>query len=364
MKIRLLLAMLLSTLFATAQSTSFSVSGKIINAETKLPLQAASVFAQNTTFGTATDASGHFTLWLPNGGYDLVVTFTGFQTETRRISTADENNKDIVIELKLKEKEMEAVSVVSTSEVKDGWEKYGNFFLEQFIGKTENSKYCSILNKEAIHFYFSKKRNRLKVLATEPIRIENAALGYQIKYTLDSFTHEYATQISLYTGYPLFEEKQATDETQKLTWQGARQKAYQGSILHFMRSVFQRRLKEEGFEVQYVVNINNRDSALRLKDFYTALNYQKDDSTQTVEIKPNQLQLGVIYTGEKPAPDYLHENPNEPSNFQFSFLSFLPNRSIIIEQNGYFFEQNDITINAYWTWDKVANLLPYDFTAP
>ena len=106
MKIRLVLAMLLFTLFATAQSTSFSVSGKIINAETKLPLQAASVFAQNTTFGTATDASGQFTLWLPKGGYDLVVTFTGFQTETRRISTNDENNKDIIIELKLKEKEM------------------------------------------------------------------------------------------------------------------------------------------------------------------------------------------------------------------------------------------------------------------
>jgi hypothetical protein len=363
MRIRLVLAMLLFTLFATAQSTSFSVSGKIINAETKLPLQAASVFAQNTTFGTATDASGQFTLWLPKGGYDLVVTFTGFQTETKRISSADENNKDIVIELKLKEKEMEAVSVVSTSEVKDGWEKYGNFFLEQFIGKTENSKHCTIQNKEAIHFYFSKKRNRLKVLATEPIQIENAALGYHIKYTLDSFTHEYATQVSLYTGYPLFEEKQATDETQKIKWQDARQKAYQGSILHFMRSIFHRRLKEEGFEVQYVVNINNRDSALRLKDYYTALNYQKDDSTQTVEVKPNQLQLGVIFTKEKPAPDYLLENPNEPGNFQFSFLSFLPDRSIIIEQNGYFFEQNDITINAYWTWDKVANLLPYDYTA-
>ena len=89
-----------------AQSPSFKITGKIIDANTKLPMQAASVFAQNTTMGTATSIDGAFTLWLPNGGYDLAITFAGYETSTRRITTADATDNNIVIEmLLLKQKE-------------------------------------------------------------------------------------------------------------------------------------------------------------------------------------------------------------------------------------------------------------------
>ena len=47
-----------------AQSDAFLISGSVVDGITKLPLQGASVFAQNTTIGTATDAQGHFTLKL------------------------------------------------------------------------------------------------------------------------------------------------------------------------------------------------------------------------------------------------------------------------------------------------------------
>ena len=47
------------TLFAFAQS-SYTISGRIIDETTKMPLQGASVFAENTTLGTATDNDGVF----------------------------------------------------------------------------------------------------------------------------------------------------------------------------------------------------------------------------------------------------------------------------------------------------------------
>ncbi|MEO7523356.1 MAG: carboxypeptidase-like regulatory domain-containing protein [Ferruginibacter sp.] len=344
-----------------SQTPIFYIAGKVINAETKQPMQAASVFAENTTLGTATDADGNFKLYLPNGGYQLVVTFTGFNTETKRINTTDANDVNILLELKPKEKEMQAVAIVSTGEVKDGWAKYGSFFIDQFIGKTNNSNGCTIKNTEVLKFYFSKRRNRLKIMASEPLLIENNSLGYNIKYALDSFTHEYATQVSLYSGYPLFEEMTAANPDQQTKWQQARQEAYRGSMLHFMRSVYNKQLKEEGFEIQYVIDFMGRDSALKLKNFYTALNYQKNDSTQTVEIKPNQKQVGVIYTKEKPAAAFLAENEKEPVEFQFSILAFTPGESITIEQNGYYFEQNDLTTSEYWTWERVADLVPYDY---
>ncbi len=347
--------------FVSFSQSYFTISGKVINAETQKPLQGASVFAENTTIGTATDADGNFRLQLPSGGYTLAITFTGFTTENRRINSSDANDNSLSFELKPKEKELEAVSVVATGELKDGWEKYGNLFLEQFIGKTKNSAECSIKNREILKFYFSKKRNRLKVMAPEPLIIENKALGYNIKYALDSFTHEFATQVSLYTGNPLFEEMTSSNPEQQTKWQMARQEAYNGSVLHFMRSIYNQRLREEGFEIQYVVDIHGKDSALRLKNFYAALNYVKNDSLQTVDIRPNQNQVGIIYTKEKPASGYLAENEKEPKDFQFSILTFLPQHSITIEQNGYYFEQNEITTSEYWTWERIADQVPYDY---
>lgn len=347
--------------YSIAQSESYLITGKVMDAVTKLPLLGASVFAQNTTIGTATDQQGNFTLRLLNGGYDLIITFTGYQTVTRRITTADALDKNIVIEVAQKEKALEDVVIKSSNEVKDGLIKYGSFFEENFIGKTINSNQCVIKNKDVLHFYFYKKKNRLKVLATAPLEIENTALGYTIKYTLDSFTHEYGTQMSTYSGYPLFKDMPPADEAQKTGWYNNRLKAYQGSMLHFMRSVHDKKIKEEGFEIQLVAKTNEIETAIPVQDFYGAINYSINDSTQLVEITPNQQNMAVLYNRQAPAPLYLAATGDVPRKFQLSILTIAPDQSIGIEQNGYFFDQNDIVINGYWTWQKVADVLPYDF---
>jgi len=342
--------------------TSFIAKGKILDAVTKQPLQAASVFAENTTLGTATDGEGNFTLYLPNGGYNLVITFTGYQTETKRITSGDDGNNSIVVELKQKQKELEDVVVKASFEVKDGWEKYGDFFLENFIGKTANSLECTVKNKEVLHFFFYKRKNRLKILADAPVEIVNNALGYSIKYTLDSFTHEYNTQVSQYTGYPLFKELEPLNEEQKNRWKANRLVAYNGSILHFMRSMYQKKLKEEGFEIQFLLKENEKERALPLRNFYAAVNYKMDDTANTVEILPNQKEVAVLYKNEEPSKLFLEANTDASAKFQLSVVSFLPNESLEIEQNGYYYEQDDITITGYWAWEKVADMLPYNFT--
>lgn len=350
----------LATAF-TQSSTYFKITGKVIDADTKAPMQAASVFAQNTTMGTATTADGSFTLWLPQGGYELAITFAGYETVTRRISSADVTDRDITVEMKQQVKSMEEVAIKTSNELKDGLERYGNFFMENFIGRSGNSKQCEIKNKEALKFYFSKKRNRLKVLAAEPLIIENTALGYRIKYTLDSFTHDYNNITSTFTGYPLFEEIQPTDPAQLELWKANRITAYKGSILHFMRSTYNKRLKEEGFEIQFIVKANGADTAIKGLDFYGALNYDKNDSTQIVEINPNQTEVAVLYKNETPDKMYTDASEDAPKKFELSFVTFPAGQAIGIEQNGYYFDQDDLTTTGYWSWEKVADMLPYDF---
>ncbi|MEQ1553587.1 MAG: carboxypeptidase-like regulatory domain-containing protein [Ferruginibacter sp.] len=361
MKLKLILLLFVSAFhftYTNAQSY-FTITGKVVNDSNSLPMAAASVFAQNTTLGTVTDNEGNFKLTLPNGGYDLIISFTGFVTESVRISANDITEK-IQIKLKEKNKNLESVAIISTNEVKDGFAKYGTFFKDEFIGNSTNSEFCSIQNIDVLHFFFSKKKNKLKVTATAPLIIKNNALGYIIKYELDSFIHEFKTETTAYTGYPLFENMEG-DSAQMQQWYNTRQEAYKGSMLHFMRSIYNKNLIEQAFEIQFVVNVMGKSEGIKLKDIYPALNYSKDDSAQLVEILPNQNNLAILYYAAKPSAKYLKENPDEFKEFKLSQLNFKPGESIVIEQNGFFYNQNDITTTGYWAWDKMAELLPYDY---
>ncbi len=367
MKIIYSLCLLLLTATALpAQTTGYiTLKGRVTDAATGKGLQAASVFAQHSTLGTATDADGNFTLWLPPGGYDLVFTFTGYETFTQRVSTHDEQGRELQVALKLREQSLQEVAIRSSNEVKDGLEKYGSFFSEQFVGTTPNSRDCRLLNSGVLKFYFSKKRNRLKVLAPDqPLLIENRALGYRIRYSLDSFTYDFNTQTSTFSGYPLFEALSATDTAEALRWQENRTRAYRGSILHFMRSLYQQKLAAEGFEVQFIVQYQERDTAISGLNYYAALNYSMDDSSRAVEIMPNQPQVAVLYKKEKPSADYLAQFPDAPAGFELSILQLPPRQALGIEANGYYFDQNDLTITGYWSWEKMADMLPYDYPEP
>jgi hypothetical protein len=342
------------------QSDYYSVRGKVIDKITRQPLQGASVFAQNTTFGEATDSAGAFRIRIPNGGYSLVVTFTGYETETIRITNTSAQNDSLVFELTPREKSLEAVTIAITTEVKDGWQKYGQFFTKNFIGQSNFAQQCAIRNPEVLHFYFSKKRNRLKVLATEPLVVDNFALGYHLKFAIDSFTNEYSTNTNQFIGYPLFEEMKGTPDSEDL-WKHNRDIAYKGSMLQLMRSIFNQTLTKEGFELQFIIKNNNEEIPIPLENLYGALNYDKDDSTNTVEFMPNQNEVAVIYRNAQPEKIYLDSDTTIKKDFQLSTLTFAPGESIVIEQNGYYYDQTDITTNGYLAFKKIGDMLPYDY---
>jgi len=343
-----------------SQVTYYTVKGRVIDKNTRAPLAGASVFAQNTTFGEATNSDGYFTLKIPGGGYSLIVTFTGYETGSVRISNTSQQNDSLSFELSPKEKSLEEVTIAISTEVKDGWKKYGEFFTQNFIGQSKFAKQCVIKNPEVLHFYFSKKRNRLKVLANEPLIVNNFALGYNLKFAIDSFTNEYNTNTNLFIGYPLFEEMQGTPEQQQ-TWKENRNIAYKGSMLQLMRSIYNKTLTQDGFELQFIVKSSDKEFPIPLENLYAALNYDKDDSTNTVEFMPNQNEVAVIYDNAKPEQAYLDTDPTIKKDFQLSTLLFAPGEPIDIEQNGYYYDQTDITTNGYLAYKKIGDMLPYDY---
>src|SRR5579862_418737 len=331
----------------------FSISGNVIDEKTKQPMPNASVFCQNTTVGTITNAEGKFSLRLKNGGYDLVISYTGYQTRSQRISNGNPENENMVIEMQEQDKSLGEVVVAGSAEVADGWNKYGQFFLDNFIGTTPNAAQCVIENKDQLKFYFYKKRNKLKVRAATDLQIVNNALGYRIKYQLDSFVYDYTGKIGSYTGYPLFEEMTGTPDLLDV-WNRNRYTTYIGSRLHFMRSCYDSTLNDEGFTLEL---LDSRNNATPVENPYDSQYYSVDSGDVVIGIKG---RLRVKYGNHVPDRKYLMQN-NFPMTTpeQISALDIID--GFTIEENGYFYEQSEVTNMGYWAWKKLAEALPYDY---
>ena len=333
----------------------FSVSGKIVDSATKEPLSSASVYCQNTTIGTTTNKDGEFSLQLKSGGYELIISYTGYQTKQVRITNTDNRIPDI--EMIKEEKNLGEVIIKSSNEVKDGWEKYGTFFLEHFIGVTPNAAKTTLLNPEVLKFYLLKKSNKLRVLATEPLQIQNNALGYNLRYQLDSFIYFYNTNINSYRGFCLYTEMEGEDSLKKV-WATNREKAYYGSKLHFMRSYYDSALVEEGFIIDMLDEANDKKFN-SIKDVYDTLYYGALDSTMQIEIGFPR-KISITYAKKKPEPEYLKQF-KLPKNVsvQMSYIDMTD--AIAIKENGYYYDQKDWINQGYWSWKNIADQLPYDY---
>ncbi|MBL7710504.1 MAG: carboxypeptidase-like regulatory domain-containing protein [Chitinophagaceae bacterium] len=380
-KLRFLL-LALFTSFSFISSAQFTVYGTVLDSTTREPLGSASVFCQNTTLGTATNKQGEFSLQLKSGGYDLIFTYTGYQTQTIRI-TGDVTKFEILM---IKEdKSLGEVVIKSSNEVKDGWEKYGSFFLENFVGSTPNAAQCVLQNPEVLKFYFLKKSNKLRVLATEPLQIANKALGYNLRYQLDSFVYFYNTDINSYRGYCLYSEMEGTDSLRRV-WSSNRMKAYYGSKLQFMRSYYDSTLIEDGWNID-MLDETDHTKFNRVKNVYDTSVYSEvilypEITVMTSPEAPDSLpvpkvildsahatmqvefyyprKISVTYTKKKPEPEYIKKF-KLPKNVavQISYIDM--SDGIAIKENGYYYDQKDWINQGYWSWKNIADLLPYDY---
>lgn len=353
----------LTVLFATilctvafTQQKDFVVLGKVIDSASGQPLNGASAFCQNTTHGTITNKDGLFYMRLPNGGYDLVISYTGYTKAVNRISSSQTMPDTLLIALTQEDKSLTEVAVVASNEVQDGLAKYGTFFTEHFIGTTPNAAQCVIQNPEILHFFYTKKRNRLKVTAKEDLIINNYALGYTIRYQLDSFSYDYNTNISQYTGYPFFQEMDSTEQV-KTTWHKMRARTYLGSRLHFMRAMYDSAVTKEGFVVEKLEDDPQSVKGAIITNLYDSSLYEADSNDVGINW---QGRYRISYKKVNPDKKFLQEF-KLPADSRMQVTLLETNDGFVIEQNGYFYEQYDVINTGYWAWKKLAELLPYDY---
>jgi hypothetical protein len=369
-----------------------SIKGKILD-EKENAVPGASIFLNNTSFGTTANNNGEFEFVIPEGKFDLIVSSIGFETYNRTIITKD---LPAFLEIRLRIKSKELENVVIEPYEKDGWNRWGRFFIESFIGTSSTASNCIIKNPEVIHFRNSKATNEITATAFEPLIIVNKALGYTIHYQLETFSYNFNSHYLIFQGYPFFERQKGSSGKMK-RWENRRKEVYYGSMLHFMRSIYVNSLANEGFEVHRLVKIPNKekervklffkksDPAILRKtiskdsmDHYDQILKQQDEfdivSKQVLTgdsiayaINKTTAVLGfenyilIIYKNKSTPPEY-RQMTHDNSMTMISQLYLINNKPVEIQPNGSYYEPADVASLGYWAWsEKIATMLPIDY---
>lgn len=225
-----------------------TVSGTVYDSVTKEPLLGASVYFEGTTIGGISNEQGKFSLYSEiTSTSQLVVTYLGYTDAVFTLS----GNKPLTVYLIPKAESLDEVVVTATQLFTR--KELLAAFRTQFLGSTKAGQSCEILNEDALRLYYNASKKQLIVKANQVLRVKNPYLGYEIRFRLYDCKISYVSKSikpyhviqSYYAGTSFFvDEKKGVRKYKK-----RRQEVYEGSSLHFMRTVATETWDEEDFTI-------------------------------------------------------------------------------------------------------------------
>lgn len=370
--------------------------GRIVSESDGSPIPFASVFLANTTFGIVSDEKGLFELEIPDGSYEVVVRFVGFETIQFTLNTAAMQAKGYQIRMKVEEQEL------TTLEVEDkrdpSWYKNLTIFKRNFIGSSNNSLKTKILNEKSLLMDSYSSPGELIVSARDIIQIENVNLGYRIEYFLGQFNFSSKEGKVLYSGNQLFISDSTMGRTKARRIEKNRAEAYYGSIQHFIQSLYFGLATEEGFLIKEITRVPNpkRPSdqliALAKTLYMTSEDKSERDSLEFYYLEKERLPrivrvlndtlleperfvrmdvsgkkyfvipdlIEVTYTKENEEFNYVGRANLSKIGLQKSIIDQV-NLNLEIYPNGNYSDTFGIILEGYMAWEKVGDLVPLDY---
>jgi len=232
---------------------SQEIEGIVFDQETNRPIEGVSVYFDNTTIGTTTNIHGEFNLIkIKNLKTNLIIYHMGYERYTLSL---DEINGAIKINLNPSYIELDEVIVSSD----DDWPRELKLreFKKQYLGVSENGKYCQIMNEEDLILTYSKKYKRLTARSKKQIQINNTRLKYLIMTDLKNFTVRYGKVSknkkhldAIRVFYQGSNRYQNYDTLNLPATQTLRNNTYGGSVLHFMRALSRGELPQKGYKIR------------------------------------------------------------------------------------------------------------------
>lgn len=353
-----------------------SLFGVVRDIDTQEPVDGVNVFLSRTMLGDASDPNGFYAIRnVPLGTYELIVSHVGYGIKSQFVRITEEEDFVLNVELKKLTKQLDEIEILSKYD-KD-WERNYRLFEKEFIGSSPNSSRCYILNPEVLEFDYSSEKDMLTATANEVLEIENQALGYRISYVLEHF--EYERGKTRFVGKPRFTSLLPDDPAELRRWRKSRLKSYRGSMAHFLRSLSENNVQKEGFKIyglNSLPNTNERLEKLVVNDRHII---SKGDFFFERKLAFRDY-LQVVYTKENENPAYVEEvamlAQKENSDIspiinqqlmngtlskpQTSYIK-LNIKEVSIDARGFIYDQLALTTYGYWSWERIAEALPFEY---
>ncbi len=246
------------------------------------------MYFDNTTLGTTTNEKGEFSITYTDAVTStLVVSYLGYQKE---FITNCRKKKNVIIPLK--------PSAVNLDEVvldfDDGLTRKEKLYLfrTQFLGTSNFARSCRILNENDLVLRFNRANNTLYASADAPLKVKNRALLYDISFDIIDFeasfrssnldVQSFVLQKVSYLGTSFFNDLNKNNKRRVIK---NRERAYNGSVQHFMRALYNENLGAKGYSIFHKsLKVNEWD--------YFKVNLSEDGNSKEVVLNE---KVAILY---------------------------------------------------------------------
>ena len=331
------------------------ITGTVLDSLTQEPLQLATVYINGTTKGTVTDALGQFELRDVSFPATVVFSYVGYKPQAYDIAR---NPGHLSVNLK---PNIELPEVVITD--KKVKRKDLTYFKSMFLGDDRWGRHSNIRNENAIMIENNNYNgvSVFKAWASEPLIIDLPLLGYVLYVDLVHFTVEHIGGNTLcdMLGYFYYKPYSIETNSKLLSYKKNRRQAYYNSSQHFLRSVYENRLEENGYILAMA------DKRIRLDMIkYNPIDIERysgvieDGIMQIFGLKDKRLKI-MYYHKYDGTPLNLKENKTTLYPFSESGIAFMKDTCVFFKDG--IVIDNNIRFMGEISEKRVGALLPDDY---
>ncbi len=303
------------------------IRGSVLDHQTGDTIGYASVYFSGTFVGTTTNQDGSFKLDVTKySTRPLTISAVGYYSSSLADFSSGEHH---LVRMRPKVYDIEEISVTANSLAR---ERKANLklFRKEFLGESANARKCKIMNEEDITFNYGTDGDTLRAYASKPILIHNDALGYFVTCYLDQFEYLRKRYITAFQGDIRFDEDLTRGSSGNTGYEKSRKVAYNGSCMHFFRSLWNEDFDLTIFEVK-----NSNDELLEWSDL----------------VFPSVGNKKILY---------YRESLDIYFRSEWSNITFLKQK-VLFEQNG-FWDPMAILWNGEMADDRIGDWLPYEYS--
>ncbi len=368
MKVIVIIVSLLAVLQIGSAQNALVLKGRIVDNSTNEPIPYATIYVDGTTKGTISNRDGEFVLSSISNSSVIVISHVSYNTKT--IVVNNDTPSEITVALQERNLQLSEINIAD----KNLRSRNLDLFNSMFIGRDYWGGNAQLLNDSVLsfisHYDYSKIMitqdiSKLEVIALAPLDIDMPLLGYKLKVDLIDFSldidKEYV-QVN-FLGHYYFNPSELKNNREVKRIERNRRMAYFNSSKHFLRSLYEQTLNENGYKIDEILQDDATNSTIEESiNFENHVNYIDNDRLQIIGLKGKEFTISY-YANSNHEPLEIRKRHrsvlNEPYRIEASKLYFM-NDTCIINSHGTF-TNNEVMFGGSISQKRVGSYLPENY---